>query len=266
MVWAIGDIQGCFEAFKQLLFRIDFDPKRDKLWIAGDIVNRGPNSLKTLEYLYSIKESINLVLGNHDIALIAAYLGVKKSNSTIDPILSHKMADKWIKWLREQPFVVIDGKLGFIMSHAGIAPNFDLEDVLKWNGVLQEKLQSKNASKWLKSMMNKKQRKIKFSDDKEYFAFSSFIRMRYVFDKEILEFENKLEPSKGSYKESLKPWFEVKGRKNLPLKVIFGHWSTLGYFENQDVICLDSGCLWGAKLTAKRLDEVGIVQTNCKGI
>ena len=268
MVWAIGDIQGCFLSFKQLLERIGFDEKRDTLWIAGDIVNRGGYSLETVEYLYSIRERVKLILGNHDIALIASHLGVKKSNPTIDPILNHKMADKWISWLREQPFALIDSKLGYVMAHAGIAPNFDLEDVIKWNAFLQEKLQSEDAGKWLKEMMGKKMKKLKFEDDKEYFAFSSFIRMRYCYDKRTLDFENKLEPSKESYKKGLKPWFESKNRQSLPLKVIFGHWSTLGYFENEDVACLDSGCLWGAKLTAKRLDTDSdiIVQSNCRGM
>ncbi len=127
MIWAIGDIQGCFKPFKTLLERIKFNSRYDKLWVAGDIVNRGENSLETLEYLYSIKDSIKMVLGNHDIALIASYFGIKKPNPTIEPILSHKMAKEWIDWLREQPFVIYDKKLNYLMTHAGVAPNFSLK-------------------------------------------------------------------------------------------------------------------------------------------
>ncbi len=263
MIWAIGDIQGCFDSFRQLLFRIDFNPKRDTLWIAGDIVNRGEKSLETIEYLYSIKDSIKLVLGNHDIALIGAYFGIKKSNPTIEPILSHKMAKEWIEWLRRQPFLIYDGELGFIMTHSGVAPNFTLEDAKKWSNKLSKKLQSQDAPKWLESMMSKRVDSIAFKEDKEYYALSSFIRMRYCLSEDKLEFENKLEPSKRSYKDGLKPWFEIQREEKLGLKVIFGHWSTLGYFENSEVVCLDSGCLWGAKLTAKRLDGDEIIQTSC---
>jgi bis(5'-nucleosyl)-tetraphosphatase (symmetrical) len=268
MVWAIGDIQGCFDSFMKLLERIDFDTKKDTLWIAGDIVNRGDKSLETLLYLYSIRDRVRFVLGNHDIALIATRFGVKKSNATIEPILSHKKGDELIDWLRDQPFVQIDSRLGFVMSHAGIAPNFDLEDVISWNEKLKDKLTSDKAPKWLKELMGNRTKRAKFKENPEFFAFSSFIRMRYCFDRDTLDFESKLEPSKEIYKSGVRPWFEIEDKKPLPLKIIFGHWSTLGYFENESVACLDSGCLWGSKLTAKRLDSNSnvIVQSECQGI
>ncbi|MBT8349328.1 MAG: fructose-bisphosphatase class III, partial [Sulfurovum sp.] len=125
-VWAIGDIQGCYKSLRTLLEKIDFDVTRDKLWIAGDLVNRGEGSLETLEYLYSIKENVEIVLGNHDISLIAAYYGIKKSNPTIDPILESPEAKKLIDWLRGQQFLHVDYELGFCMAHAGISPEFDL--------------------------------------------------------------------------------------------------------------------------------------------
>ncbi|HHS92115.1 MAG TPA: fructose-bisphosphatase class III, partial [Campylobacterales bacterium] len=112
-VWAIGDIQGCFDSFQELLDKINFNPNQDELWIAGDLVNRGDKSLETLNYLYSIKDSVKIVLGNHDISLIAAYLGVKKSNETIEPILNAPNVDELIDWLRHQKFFHWDFKLGY---------------------------------------------------------------------------------------------------------------------------------------------------------
>ena len=109
-VWAVGDIQGCFDSFQKLMKKIEFNPKKDELWVAGDLVNRGDKSLETLNYLYSIRNSIRVVLGNHDIALISAYAGVKKSNPTIQPILDAPNAKELIDWLRQQPFLYWDYK------------------------------------------------------------------------------------------------------------------------------------------------------------
>jgi len=152
-IWAIGDIQGCHDAFMRLLEKIAFDPVQDRLWIAGDLVNRGGGSLEVLTYLYSIRDRIDVVLGNHDITLLAVYWGLKKSNPTLDPILASPEADKLIGWLRTQPFVHYDKRLGYVMAHAGIPPAFDLETALHFSRKLQEKLQSDKAAKWLDKKM-----------------------------------------------------------------------------------------------------------------
>ena len=131
-VWAIGDIQGCYSSFREMLEKIKFNPKKDTLWIAGDLVNRGDGSLETLEYLYNIRKSIKVVLGNHDLALIAVYYGFKKSNSTLEPILNSPNAKKLIEWLKSQPFLHVDEKLGYCMVHAGISPEFDLTMAIKY--------------------------------------------------------------------------------------------------------------------------------------
>ena len=154
-VWAIGDIQGCYNSLRALLEKIDFDPSKDKLWIAGDLVNRGEGSLETLEYLYGIKESVEIVLGNHDITLIAAYYGIKKSNPTIDPILESPEAEKLIDWLRGQKFLHVDYELGFCMAHAGISPEFDLGMAMMYAKNVEEKLQSEHAAAWLEKMFTK---------------------------------------------------------------------------------------------------------------
>ena len=270
MIWAIGDIQGCYGAFMALLEKIEFDPERDRLWLAGDLVNRGERSLETLEYIYSIKERVEVVLGNHDIALIAAYYGLKKSNPTIDPILQSSHADELIGWLRRQKFLHTDFQLGYCMAHAGISPEFDLGMAMMYAKRIEEKLQSDNASVWLAKMF--KQGITRFNRDSskidiDRYIISAFTRMRYCYNDHRLDFKQKGAPTPEVRAKGMKPWFECENRKDIDLKIIFGHWSTLGFYQDEHVLALDTGCLWGGKLTAARIDlpEPLIVEVACKG-
>ena len=268
-VWAIGDIQGCYSSFMELLTKIAFNPEKDKLWIAGDLVNRGEGSLETLEYLYSIRDSVEIVLGNHDITLIAAYYGIKKSNPTIDPILASPQAKKLINWLRVQKFLHVDYQLGFCMAHAGISPEFDLGMALSYAERLQAKLQREDAQVWIKEMF--KEGVDRFdrdadSIDIDKYIISSFTRMRFCYGDHRLDFKQKGKPTDTLREKGLKPWFECVNRKEIDLKIIFGHWSTLGFYHDEYVLSLDTGCLWGGELTAARIDgdEVEIVSVDCK--
>ncbi len=258
-VWAIGDIQGCYDHLKRVLKKIKFNPQKDTLWLAGDLVNRGDKSLEVLNYLYSIKSSIKIVLGNHDISLIASYYKIKKPNPTIEPVLNAPNAKELITWLRFQPFLVWDFKLNYMMAHAGISPQFDFGMAIKYASQIEKKLQSQNPKPWLKDMF--KRGSTLFNADAtpldiEKYILSSFTRMRFCEDNGRLDFSQKGKPtySKVEHK-GLKPWFACPTRYPLPLKVVFGHWSTLGYWYNGDVLCIDTGCLWGRELTAVRLDK-----------
>ncbi len=268
-VWAVGDLQGCHTSLMELLEKIAFDPKHDELWLAGDLVNRGEGSLETLEYLYSIKESVKIVLGNHDITLIAAYYGIKKSNPTIDPILSSPHAKKLIDWLRGQRFLHVDYALGYCMSHAGISPEFDLGMALRYARQIEERLQRDDVEIWLKAMfkhgVNRFDRDASLIDIDRYII-SSFTRMRYCYEDCRLDFDQKGAPTDALREKGLMPWFECKNRKEIELKIIFGHWSTLGFYHNESVLALDTGCLWGGKLTAARIDSnrLEITQVVCK--
>jgi len=267
-VWAIGDIQGCYNSFKALLEKIDFDVTQDKLWIAGDLVNRGEGSLETLEYLYSIKENVEIVLGNHDITLIAAYYGIKKSNPTIDPILESPEAKKLIDWLRRQKFLHVDYQLGYCMAHAGISPEFDLGMALSHAQRVEEKLQGDDAAIWLKQMfksgVDRFNREASLIDIDRYIV-SAFTRMRFCYGDHRLDFDQKGPPTDELREKGLKPWFECQNRKDIDLRIIMGHWATLGFYEDEHVLALDTGCLWGGKLTAARIDsdEVQIVFVDC---
>jgi len=268
-VWAVGDIQGCYGPFMELLAKIAFNPEHDKLWVAGDLVNRGEGSLETLEYLYSIRESVEIVLGNHDITLIAAYYGIKKSNPTIDPILLLDKAEELIDWLRGQKFLHVDYQLGYCMAHAGISPEFDLGMALRYAKRIEEKLQGSETKHWLKQMfkhgIDRFDRDASAIDIDRYIV-STFTRMRYCYGDYRLDFNQKGKPTEELRKKGLKPWFECDNRKEIDLKIIFGHWSTLGFHHDDNVLALDTGCLWGGKLTAARIDsdEVAIVQVACE--
>jgi len=268
-VWAIGDIQGCYNSLRALLEKIDFDPSKDKLWIAGDLVNRGEGSLETLEYLYGIKESVEIVLGNHDITLIAAYYGIKKSNPTLDPILESPEAEKLIDWLRGQKFLHVDYQLGYCMAHAGISPEFDLGMAMMYAKGVEEKLQSDQASIWLEQMFKKGSNRFNRDAsliDIDRYIVSAFTRMRFCDGDHRLDFDQKGPPTDELREKGLKPWFECQNRKDIDLRIIIGHWSTLGFYEDEHVLALDTGCLWGGKLTAARIDsdEVEIISVECE--
>lgn len=269
-VWAVGDIQGCFDSFQALLKKINFDPKKDELWVAGDLVNRGDKSLETLNYLYSIKDSIKVVLGNHDIALIAAYAGVKKSNETIQPILDAPNASELIHWLRHQAFFHWDFSLGYCMAHAGVSPQFDFGMARTHASRIEKKLQGRNYKAWLKHMFKKSSNKFNAkasSLEIEKYILSSFTAMRFCEDDGRLDFKQKGKPTEYKVsKKGLKPWFACPTRRSTSLKIVFGHWSTLGYYQDSNVLALDTGCLWGKALTVARLDtkEPIIVQVQCE--
>ena len=274
-VWAIGDIQGCFDSFQKILKKIEFNPTVDKLWVAGDLVNRGNKSLETLNYLYSIKDSIKIILGNHDIALISAYIGIKKPNKTIQPILNAPNAKELIDWLRQQPFFHYDFSLGYCMSHAGISPQFDFGMAITYAGRIEKKLQGRNYKSWLKQMNKKSSHKFNAkanSSEIEKYILSSFISMRFCYDDGRLDFKQKGSPTNMKrLNKGLYPWFACPSRRSFPLTIVFGHWSTLvsdsklDYYSDGNVLGLDTGCLWGNKLTCARLDEgkPHIVQLDC---
>ncbi|HEO98341.1 MAG: symmetrical bis(5'-nucleosyl)-tetraphosphatase [Campylobacterales bacterium] len=260
-VWAIGDLQGCYSAFRRLLDDIGFDPAGDKLWLVGDLVNRGEDSLATLEYIYSIRDSVEVVLGNHDISLIAAYYGVRKSNRFIDPILESPHVETYIHWLRHQRFLHIDYQLGYCMAHAGISPEFDLGMAIRYAKQIEERLQADvpEVRIWLEKMFHHTYDRFDRNasiDDIERYILSTFTQMRFCYRDHRLDFDQKGPPTdKKLEKKGMKPWFHVVDRKSVDLKIVFGHWSALGYYQDEHVLALDTGCVWNGRLTAAKLDS-----------
>jgi len=265
LIWAIGDIQGCYKQLMELLLKIEFNPKNDYLWFVGDLVNRGKNSLEVLKFVYAYQDRIKVVLGNHDISLIASYFGLKKSNPTIDPILNYKDADKLINWLRKQPFLHIDYMLGYAMAHAGIAPNFELGAAKYYSDILQKRLNSPQAKEWLRTILSKESNHFEPHGQNieiERYALSSFTRMRYCYKNGFLDFKQKGSPQSLN-RDNLYPWFDCPINIDKELKIVFGHWSTLGFVDRDDILALDTGCIWGRKLTAYELNSKKVAQIKC---
>ena len=255
--YAIGDIQGCFDALEFLLEKICFNPKKDTLWLAGDLVNRGDKSLETLRYIKSLGDSAVCVLGNHDLTLLAISEGCKKvKNHTMDNILEAPDREELLDWLRHRPLLHHDKKLGYTMVHAGLPPQWDLKLARQCAREVEQVLQGSDYHKFLEHMFGDKPKKWHNeleSWDRLRFITNSFTRMRYCKPGGKLNFTDK--GAIGTQKEGYIPWYEVPDRKSNDLKIIFGHWSTLfGHTSHPNVFALDTGCLWGGSLTAMRLD------------
>lgn len=253
-IYAIGDIQGCYSEFRRLLDRIAFDPANDQLWLAGDLVNRGPNSLETLRFVKSLGNAAVTVLGNHDLHLIATVVSLGKTGKkdTLGPILRAADCDELITWLRFRPLFYHNDD--FCMLHAGLPPQWDLEMAKQMARETEQAIQGDDHPRFFRAMYGN--RPTIWQDDlvqseKLRFAVNSFSRLRFCSIDGELDFSHKGPP--GSQPIHLMPWFEVPWRKSRGMRIIFGHWSTLGFYEGHNVFGIDTGCLWGGQLTALKL-------------
>ncbi len=257
-VYAIGDIQGCYDSLQLLLQKIKFNPDKDTLWFAGDLVNRGDKSLKTLRYIKSLGDSAITVLGNHDLHLLAIANGIKPlgQNNTLRKILNAKDRDDLLDWLRIQPLMHIDKKLGYVLVHAGITPGWSIKKALKYAAEVEKVLRSDDYLSLLRYMYGDTPRRWKKNlkgEKRLRYIINSFARIRYCTASGALDFRAKGRP--GQQKQGLIPWFEAPNSKNFDVRIIFGHWSALGYSETDNVISLDTGCVWGGRLTAIKLKK-----------
>lgn len=256
--YAIGDIQGCFEAFQALLKKIAFDPAKDQLWLTGDIINRGPQSLETLRYVISLGNSAKVILGNHDCHALAVYNGHKRAHKldTYQTIIDAPDAGELFDWIRTRPFFYEDKKLGFSMLHAGVPPQWTLDETRQYARELEAALQGDDYNQFLTAMYGNKPDQwdnALHGNDRLRFIINSFTRTRYCDQYGKMDFSEKLAP--GSQPSHLMPWFEVPNRQTADTNILFGHWSTLGIHQKNNTYCLDSGCLWGGQLTAMRLES-----------
>ena len=264
--WAIGDLQGCLDPTRRLLDAIDFVPGRDRLWFCGDLVNRGGQSIETLRLVHSLRDVSHVVLGNHDLSLLA--IGERtpdeqrKVNPDLQGVLFAEDARELLDWLRTQELAHVDRSLGWMMVHAGLAPKWTTQLAEKHAREVETKLRGDNYRKLLKNM---------YGDGPEWSPrlngperdraiINIFTRMRYCSPRGRIAFEHKGGP--GSQPAGLYPWYEVPGHAPRDLKIVCGHWSTLGLFVGHGVHAIDTGAVWGGKLSAIRLDgeDLQIVQ------
>ncbi|ADJ28149.1 symmetrical bis(5'-nucleosyl)-tetraphosphatase [Nitrosococcus watsonii] len=259
-IYAIGDIQGCYDEFQQLLKKIHFDERADQLWFAGDLVNRGPKSLEVLRLVYSLGKRAITVLGNHDLHLLAVAAGLHPlhSKDTLAAILSAPDREELITWLRHLPLLHRDTTLGITLIHAGLPPQWDMTKAESCARELEAVLQGPNWRDFLAHMYGDKPKLWK--DDLQGWdrlrtISNCLTRLRYCDTKG--RFFLKFKESPGAQtKSGLMPWFKVPHRASRGERIVFGHWATLevGSYEGS-VFAVDGGCVWGGQLVALRLDD-----------
>lgn len=270
--YAIGDVQGCSDSLYALIGQLPFDIQKDHLWFVGDLVNRGPKSLKTLRTLIAASPRSRFVLGNHDLHLLARAAGVRQQQAldTLSGVLRAPDRNDLIDWLRSQPFLHVDGNTA--MVHAGLLPNWNLEGAAKLSRKISARLKSAHWKDFLNEMVHGA--KPHWADGVEgqqrlRHALSAFTRLRFLRPDGSPEYKCKLSPDQAKRDPNSKrlvPWFDWKQRKTKQIRLVFGHWSDLGLLVRPNVIGLDTGCVWGGQLTAIRLEDQKIfIQPSLEG-
>ncbi len=267
MRYAIGDVQGCADELRALIERIRFSPDRDQLWLVGDLVNRGPRSLQTLRYVRSLGDSAVAVLGNHDLHLLALALGGRepaRRGDTLDEVLAAPDRDKLLEWLLHRPLAHFDG--GDLLVHAGLVPQWSVARTLALAREVESALRREPRA-FLQQMYG--DRPDCWSEDLEgmdrlRFVVNVLTRLRVCTADGRVDLKMKGPP--GRARSEFRPWFELPERASRDARIIFGHWSALGYVNAHGVIGLDTGCVWGGALTAMSLDaEETPVSLPCAG-
>jgi bis(5'-nucleosyl)-tetraphosphatase (symmetrical) len=255
--YAIGDIQGCCDELRALLGRCNYSADRDELWFVGDLVNRGPQSLETLRFVRALGANATVVLGNHDLHLLAVAFGSKrkqKDGDTLSAVLDAPDRDQLLEWLLGRPLAVFDEPRGDFLVHAGLVPEWSPRAAAKLAREVEAVLRD-DARTLFDSMYGNKPDQ--WSDnlrgmDRLRFVINAFTRMRYWKRDGTIDLKSKGAP--GEQPDGVYPWFDVPGRKSADVRVVCGHWSTLGLKRRRDLLALDTGCVWGGSLTAVNLD------------
>lgn len=267
MHYLIGDLQGCCDALARLLEKIDFSPSRDRLYLLGDLVNRGPDSLTTLRRLQSLGDSAQCLLGNHDLHLLATAAGVRAphKSDTLDAILQAPDREALLAWMRQQRLAI--HAQGWLMVHAGVVPQWDATQTVALAEEVHALLRGPELAEFLPQMYGNEPDR--WNDGLTGVARLRFIinvltRIRFCNAKGKLDFKTK--EGLGTAPEGYMPWFDVPGRRTAGQPMAFGHWSTLGLVQRDDLLALDTGCVWGGHLTAARVADgkaLEIIQVGC---
>ena len=265
--YAIGDIQGCYDEMRRLLDTIGFDPAQDRLWLVGDLVNRGPQSSEVLRYLRGLGDRAIAVLGNHDLHLLVVAAGVRKAHrgDTLDALLEAPDRDELLDWLRRQR--LMHAGEGYAMVHAGLLPQWSIVQALALAREVETALQGADYGEFLNCMYGNTP--AQWRDDLKGYdrlrvIVNAMTRLRLCTPDGVMEFTHKtgLTDAPAGYL----PWFDVPGRASSNTPVLFGHWAALGLTLRSDVLGLDSGCVWGRRLTAVRLEDRRVFQCGCQGV
>ena len=260
-IYLVGDIQGCYNELTALLKQVSFNREVDQLYVAGDLVARGPDSLLTLRFIKSLNKSAKVVLGNHDLHLLAVYAGIKKvkKQDQLNALLNADDVEELINWLAQQPLLQKIGNDDAYMSHAGISPQWTLTEAIEQADFVHQRLNSPERNTWLSSMYGEKPNnwsQAKNEIEKFRYTINAFTRMRYCFRNKNLEFETKSSPltihNNQKVDTTLLPWYELSSTID-KTPWVFGHWAALmGECSHQNIYPLDTGCVWGNHLTMLR--------------
>ena len=266
-LYAIGDLQACYDPLRRLLDRLRFDPARDRLWLTGDLVNRGPASLQTLRFVKSLGGAAVTVLGNHDLHLLAVAHGRRKGrHDTLDEVLAAPDREELLDWLRHRPLLHESADGATALLHAGLPPQWDLAQARACAREAEAALQGEDYAGLLREM---------YGDQPDRwdeglsgiarlrFIINCYTRLRYCTAEGRLDLKPKGAP--GTQPTGLLPWFAVPGRRSANVKLIFGHWSTLGrvHWPEHRVWGLDTGAVWGGRLSALCLDDGRLEAVEC---
>lgn len=257
MRYAIGDIQGCAAELRALLARIRFSPDRDELWLVGDLVNRGPSSLEALRTVRALGDNATVVLGNHDLHLLAVALGARprgRAGDTLDDVLAAPDRDALIEWLVERPLAHFDGARGDLLVHAGLVPQWTVPQALALAAEVEAALRrdprafcagmyGDQPDRWREDLAG---------PERWRFIVNVLTRLRVCTADGRIDLKMKGPPADA--RAGYRPWFEHEPRASRGARIVFGHWSALGYVNARGVVGLDTGCVWGGALTALRLD------------
>jgi bis(5'-nucleosyl)-tetraphosphatase (symmetrical) len=266
MDYLIGDVQGCCDALDRLLAKIDFSPSRDRIYLLGDLVNRGPESLQTLRRLRGFGDAAVCLLGNHDLNLLAVAQGVRRPHrsDTITEILDAPDREAWLDWLRQRRMAVAEH--GWLMVHAGVVPQWDAAQTLQLAGEVEALLRGDALRDFLPQMYG--DQPARWSEalagtERLRFVINVLTRTRFVAADGTLDLVTK--DGADSAPAGFYPWFEAPGRRTAGTPIACGHWASLGLIDRPDLLALDTGCVWGRQLSAARIDggRREIVQVAC---
>ena len=262
--YAIGDLQGCFFSFKDLLKKIQFNPAHDRLWFVGDLINRGAGSLDVMRWMLEHQSSVVTVLGNHDLHTLVVAEGFVSAHrsDTIQALLDAPDAPELLGWLRQQPLVHFER--GYLMVHAGLLPDWTVDQAVALGAEVQLALQAPNYREFLQHMYGNDPKR--WDDgltgwDRLRVITNAMTRLRICSADGEMEFKFKGELQ--NIPDGYQPWFELSHRASVNTPIVFGHWSALGLQHKNNVYSLDTGCLWGGHLSAMRLEDRQIFQVPC---
>lgn len=261
--FAIGDVQGCFDELQELLARIGFDRARDRLWFVGDLVNRGPKSLEVLRLVRSLGDAALVVLGNHDLHLLAVAEGFarKRADDTLDAVLDASDREALLAWLRGRPMMLAEGR--YALVHAGLLPQWSVDEALALAAEVEATLRGPEFRAFFARMYGGTPDRWDESlsgVDRLRLIVNAMTRLRFCTPEGAMDFHVKNEQAPAGYL----PWFEARVPREEPA-IVCGHWSALGLKLTERFALLDSGCVWGGALSALRLEDRWLVQVPCPG-